>query len=345
MTLSDVDIPCCLVRPDENYSREAIQQDFLNNKKSSYCYICWRDEANGRTSRRQADNRWLSYYTGKDLKTLYENTEYSKLYFLQYKVSNLCNLACKTCGSFDSTRWYAEDSHYGRSNYTGVSVNDDKKFSDAQLKTLVKLDLLGGEPFIDKTHIVLLKRLIDCKNTNIHLNYESNGQQMPNPELYEVLTKFKNVQINLSIDAQNKIFEYVRYPGSWDKLLKVLDQLKSTSWHITSYTTLSNINVFYYDELFEWLMENFKLTDCWYQFVTNPVELAVNVMPQKMKDEIIKKFEAHKFKAFFKPIINTINQDFKIDLIDKFRNTIGKQDLYRKCNPKEYVPEIIEYLY
>ena len=92
-------------------------------------------------------------------------------------------------------------------------------------------------------------------------------------------------------------------------------------------------------------MKNFKLTDCWYQFVTNPVELAVNVMPQKMKDEINKKFEAHKFKAFFKPIINTINQDFKIDLIDKFRNTIGKQDLYRKCNPKEYVPEIIEYLY
>ena len=345
MTLSDVDVPCCLVWADEEYSREAIQQDFLNNKKSPYCHICWRDEANGHTSRRQADNKWLSTFTGKDLETLYKNTHNPELLFLQYKVSNLCNLACKTCGSFDSTRWYAEDSHYGRYNYSDVSTNNHMKISDSQLKTLVKLDLLGGEPFIDKSHIDILKRLIDCKNTDLHLNYTTNGQQMPNPELAEVLNKFKNIQVNLSIDAQNKMFEYVRYPGSWDKLLNVLDKLKSTDWQITSYTTLSNINVYYYDELFEFLMKNFRLTDCLYQFVTDPVEFAVNVMPQNMKDEINNKFKAHKFYAFFKPIMNTINRRCDNALLDKFKETVGKQDAYRKCNPKEYVPELIEYLY
>ena len=141
------------------------------------------------------------------------------------------------------------------------------------------------------------------------------------------------------------MFEYVRYPGSWEKLLTILDKLKSTDWHITSYTTLSNINVYYYDSLFEFLMKNFTLTDVLHQFVFSPRELAVNVMPQQMKDEINKKFSKHKFSAFLKPILYTINNTFKDGLLEKFKDTIGKQDVFRKCDPKQYVPEIVEYLY
>ena len=92
-------------------------------------------------------------------------------------------------------------------------------------------------------------------------------------------------------------------------------------------------------------MRNFKLTDCLYQFVTDPPEFAVKVMPQKMKDEINNKFSAHKFNAFFTPILNSINLKFNIELLDKFKDTVGKQDVYRRCDPNEYVPEIIEYLY
>ena len=33
LTHSDIDVPCCLILGDENFSREKLQQDFLHDKK------------------------------------------------------------------------------------------------------------------------------------------------------------------------------------------------------------------------------------------------------------------------------------------------------------------------
>ena len=343
---NDYDLPCCLVGPaDDDYSREVIQQHFNKDIKSPYCHICWRDEANGITSRRQWDNRWISWHSGKDLDTLIEERHSPKLLSLQYKTSNLCNLACKTCYSIDSTRWYAEDSHYGKYNKVGVDVNDHNKVTDKDLSTLTFLEILGGEPFLDVHHLALLERLVQLENTNLHINYTTNGQQMPSKKLQNLLNKFDKVQINLSVDGLDKVFEYLRYPGSWKKLVEVMNELKQTKHKITCYTTLSNMNVFYFDTLLEWVYKNFAINDFRYQFVYDPKELAVNVMPTDLKNKITEKFVNHKFNAFLKPILKSIQSRTNTPLLEKFKDTISKQDSYRKLDPSNFVPEIVEYLY
>ena len=53
-----------------------------------------------------------------------------------------------------------------------------------------------------------------------------------------------------------------------------------------------------------------------------------------------------KFKTFLNPIMTAVNQHLdKPELLNKFKETIGKQDIFRKQDPNDYVPEIIKYLY
>ena len=187
------DLPCCVLNDtdNENFSRKQLQQHFELGIQSQYCKACWTDEANGVTSKRQNDNRWISWHSQKSLHQLYRERHNKNLLSLQYKASNLCNLACKTCHSIDSTRWYAEDTHYGRYNKNAIDVNDHTSILDKDLKTLCQLEILGGEPFLDQTHLELLDRIITLGNTNLQLIYTTNGQQMPSQKLYDLISKFK----------------------------------------------------------------------------------------------------------------------------------------------------------
>jgi sulfatase maturation enzyme AslB (radical SAM superfamily) len=211
--------------------------------------------------------------------------------------------------------------------------------------TIRHLEILGGEPFLDSAHFTLLERLIDVGNTDLHLIYTTNGQQMPSLRLSKLLSKFAKVQINLSIDGKDKVFDYMRYPGKWETLEEVLKQLQQTNWKISAYATLSNLNVFYFDELLEWIVKNFQLSDFNYQFVYEPSEMSVNVMPVSMKEKIQHKFLNHKLATFLKPVLDTVMFPCEVDLIDKLKTTVKQQDTFRKQDPKDFVPEIVEYLY
>ena len=340
-------LPCCVLNDTDkhNFSVESLRNDFDRGIKSEHCKACWTDEELGVTSKRQKDNRWISWHSNKSLNQLYKERNNRTLLSLQYKASNLCNLACKTCHSIDSTRWYAEDKHFGRYNKSAVDVNDHRLILDKDITTIRHLEILGGEPFLDSAHFNLLERLIDAGNTDLHLIYTTNGQQMPSLRLSKLLSKFAKVQINLSIDGKDKVFDYMRYPGKWETLEEVLKQLQQTNWKISAYATLSNLNVFYFDELLEWIVKNFQLSDFNYQFVYEPTEMAVNVMPVSMKEKIQHKFLNHKLATFLKPVLDTVMFPCKVDLIDKLKTTVKQQDTFRKQDPKDFVPEIVEYLY
>ena len=88
-----------------------------------------------------------------------------------------------------------------------------------------------------------------------------------------------------------------------------------------------------------------KLDEFAWQFIYTPKEMAVNVMPETLKKRITDKFQQHKFATFFKPIIASINKPCDETLLEQFKNTVGGQDEYRKIKAKDFVPEIVDYLY
>ena len=340
------DRPCCVLQSyPEKFDRQSLQKEFDDGAYSKYCVTCWRDEEHGVISKRLQDNQSLSRDTNKSLDTLYQERHSDKVLSLQYKASNLCNLKCKTCNSNDSSRWYKEDQHFGRHSYTGVNINNADKISDEHLQSLVFLEILGGEPFLDHSHFSLLERLIRLGNKKLRISYQTNGQQMPNQQLSKLLENFPNIAISLSVDATEKVFDYMRYPGKWEKLLDTYSKLKANNWSVSAYCTLSNMNVFYFDHLFEWALKHFAINEFGWQYIYDPVEMAVNVMPNSLKKRITDKFTQHKFASFFKPIIASINKPCDAKLLELFKKTVGGQDSYRKINPKDFVTEIVDYLY
>ncbi len=340
-------IPCCWLRDfDKQFSTKKLQETFDKGLKSKYCSHCWNTEKSGHESKRLQDNRWLSFHSKKSLKELHEHRHNKKIRSLQFTATNLCNLTCKTCGPDDSTKWYAEHNHYNKNKWHNLNESNTSKVSDETLYGLDSLEILGGEPFLDWNHITLLERLINLGKTKLHLQYTTNCQQMPHRELFKILQQFSNIYVTLSIDGIGKVFNYMRYPGKWDKTVKIVQKLKDTNWNANVYNTLSNINIYYYDKMLEWNMENFNATSHKYQFVQTPYYMSPQVMPLKMKDAIANKFSKHKFSTLLKPIVEYINQaDGKESLLQTFKFTINQQDSFRKQNPKNFVPEIINYLY
>ena len=341
------DFPCCwLTNIDSQYSHDKLRNDFDNNRRSKYCSTCWISEDKGVPSKRQQDNKLLSHYSNKTLEDLYAERHKGILRSLQVTTSNLCNLACRSCGPHDSTRWYKEWNHNHIKQYKGTLEVDMTKISDNDLEHLDNLEILGGEPFIDTNHYSLLERLIAKDKTNVSLTSTTNTQQLPMPRLMELLQQFKKVKISLSIDGIGPVFEYMRWPGKWQTTLDIIEQLRLVpNFQLSVYSTISNMNAYYFDQIVEWNIKNWSMTDWTYQIVQEPDDFAPNILPDELKRIIADKFTNHKYFKFLEPLLNAVLSPCDPILLENFQNKMRTQDNFRKLDPNNFVPEIVDYLY
>ena len=62
-------LPCCVLNDTDkhNFSVASLRNDFDRGIKSEHCKACWTDEELGVTSKRQKDNRWISWHSKKSL--------------------------------------------------------------------------------------------------------------------------------------------------------------------------------------------------------------------------------------------------------------------------------------
>jgi sulfatase maturation enzyme AslB (radical SAM superfamily) len=68
-----------------------------------------------------------------------------------------------------------------------------------------------------------------------------------NPEFYNRLEKFKNVEIQMSVDGIEEIGEYLRYPSEWSKVSDTIEKAVKLAagkpgWRIKCYTVLQALN-------------------------------------------------------------------------------------------------------
>ena len=79
---------------------EQLRNDFLQGKKPDTCKKCWALESAGGYSKRMISNDKFKY-TDKKLK------------FLDLKLGNICNLKCRICGVWSSSKWAQEEIDLG----------------------------------------------------------------------------------------------------------------------------------------------------------------------------------------------------------------------------------------
>ena len=86
-----------------------LRRQFRAGEKPVTCNRCWQEEDAGRASKR--------IYSKIRLKELADQVDYAndtpdQLWFVDLKLGNICNLKCRICGSWSSSKWAQEEIDY-----------------------------------------------------------------------------------------------------------------------------------------------------------------------------------------------------------------------------------------
>ena len=114
--------PCCLYTdeiPDVDLKTSTLEdafnsktmrdlrRSFRRDEKPEGCRNCWREEDAGKKSKREY---MLEKF--KHLDVEYKDNNGEELVFLDLKLGNICNLKCRICGSWSSSKWAKEEVAY-----------------------------------------------------------------------------------------------------------------------------------------------------------------------------------------------------------------------------------------
>lgn len=374
--------PCCLAREeitDNNGVKYDLNKDnletiyhskymqnlrkqFLAGEKPATCKLCWDEESAGRTSKRiHSQLRLKELYTQVD----WANDDPDQLWFLDLKLGNICNLKCRICGSWSSSKWASEELDYmpkGFDKKQHIAYhwlkqgawprNPDTNFWDnlKQLLPNIKyLEFTGGEPWLIKEHFDLLRYAVEngySKNIDIH--YNTNATQMPGEANSKIWQEFGRVDVAFSIDNVGDRFEYERYGANWTIANDIIDYVHYSQSLMPNITTqlcfTVNIqNVYYLDELLVWA-DTKPFGSIYFNMLHSPDHMSVQRMPTAAKELVLNKLKTTVWSTpAYQQEINNIIKFIELGEGSdgsEFLMKMKRADEYRKQNFKKTHPEI-----
>jgi sulfatase maturation enzyme AslB (radical SAM superfamily) len=278
-----------------------LRQQFIDGGKPPECQRCWNEEDANKKSLRQRQYEYFPNVYTDFIKT--EKWVDGPMTAV-FKTSNICNLACRSCGGWDTNSYANEGVHYANEYHTKINGElynrfipflrpkhmEFMQYTDIA-KNLEKIDFFGGEPFLNITQLDFLEYLVEQDlSKNITLFYSTNCTNHPTERLKKAWSKFKRIEISVSIDGINEQFEYMRYPGKWEEASSVLDHilsLKNTlpcDVYVMAGLTFSLLNVWYADDIYSWLKN--KVGDVYINMVNSPDYLSLHIAPEYVKSVI-----------------------------------------------------------
>ena len=301
-----------------------LRSDFLAGNKPATCQRCWDEEAAGRTSKRiNSRIRLKEYYNSID----FQNTNPNQLWFIDLKLGNICNLKCRICGSWSSSKWAKEEIDYipelvdrkTHLAYTylqdGAWPRESELFWD-NLKTLLPnikyFEFTGGEPFLIEQHFELLRYAVKHGySKNIEIHYNTNGTVFP--EQAELWSNFKHVEIAFSIDNVGTQFEYERYGAEWGLVqenIAKFTEMRSNKISTQLCTTMNIQNVYYLPELCDWISTQ-TFDHVYFNMLHDPWHMCISRMTTFAQDLVIDRLTTHEFNSKYRAEVLRIVQFIK----------------------------------
>lgn len=304
---------CCWLSKD--ISRLELQRKFLSGQSVPECNKCWQSEEQGIESRREMENRFLDFKMSKDIDLIksdaVQGTAQQNMY--QIFLGSTCNGTCVTCGPRASSSWRSlvgntvsirQENHEVQQHFLQFA----KSINWTQAK---RFNLLGGEPLLIPRSFDILRNLLDAGNTDCRISFVTNGSVTLSKSQIELIKSFSDTNVCVSIDGIGPVFEYLRYPLSWQRLEHNLSRYREIFGEITVSFTVSNLNYHVREECIKWFeymgllyIENYVTFPEWFDHRVGP---------------------GHQ-------------------LWPKFRQEIQKQDQLKGICISDYMPEIHEML-
>ena len=325
---------------------QKIKSEFLEGQWPAGCERCQIEEQHNIQSKRQLDYiRWENHYRDFDI---------SKEKFITASVAfgNTCNLKCITCGPSSSSKWHQEYAEIYGKNVTPIKFYK-KDFVEEfvnQSPNIIHLDVPGGEPFLSGVteQQQLLQYYVDSgQSKNITLHYTTNATVWPNLDWWNLWQHFQEVDIQLSIDAVNDRYEYIRYPADWNTLVsnvsKYLTQQQiCNNIRLSVSHTVSAYNIYYLDEFFRWC-QTVGLPTPWLGRVHNPLHMRPTVWPAPIRKKIYEKLcsSQHPDVVIWGNMVNQVDDS---KYYSAFIEKLYQHDQYRNLNFKKTFPELAPYI-
>ena len=241
-------------------SMRDIRNQMRLGKRPPSCQTCWIDEKNGKISKRMYETELAESLHGK----IDYDSEPKVLKDIQLGVGNICNLKCRTCSPYCSTKWikeYKDRTGEDSVTFNNLTTNKQKVGSkfwedfEEWSKTVGRLEIMGGEPFFMKEFEILIDRLIaNGSSKHISISMSSNATIFNEILLNKILDNFNFLGIQFSIDGFGEHFDYLRHGNNWanveDNLNKFYElMIKHPTFIMGITVTLSQINMFYIREM------------------------------------------------------------------------------------------------
>jgi len=283
-----------------------LRNQFRRGEKPATCDRCWQEEAAGRDSKR--------IHSQVRLKELYPQVDWTndnpdQLWFLDLKLGNICNLKCRICGSWSSSKWAEEELAYmpgvdkkSHMAYTWLKQGQWPRKTETfwdNVRTLLPniryMEFTGGEPWLIEEHFDLLEFAVaNGHGDHIDIHYNTNATQ-PATRLVPLIPRLGRVDIAFSIDNVGSRFEYERYGAKWHEANKIIDSVHGLQLMYPNVTTqlcftINVQNVYYLDELLTWA-DTKPFGSVYFNMMHSPDHMSIQHMTTQAQALVINKLQ------------------------------------------------------
>jgi MoaA/NifB/PqqE/SkfB family radical SAM enzyme len=330
---------------------QELRQQFRRGEKPATCNRCWEEEAAGRDSKR--------IHSQVRLKELYKQVDWAnddpdQLWFVDLKLGNICNLKCRICGSWSSSKWAEEELKYmpdvDKKDHIayawlrqGQWPRKTETFWDNMKELLPNIkyfEFTGGEPWMIQEHFDLLQYAVDKSySKNIDIHYNTNGTQNPLPHV-PMWSQFGRVDIAFSIDNVGSRFEYERYGATWAEANENIDRthFAKSEWaqNITTQLcfTINIQNVYYLDELLAWA-DTKPFGSIYFNMMHSPDHMSIQKMTPAAQELVLNKLKT----TFWSSPVYQEEIDSVVKFIENGTGSDGTEFLFKMKRTDEYRKE------
>jgi len=294
---------------EEVFNGEKMKQMRLNmlaNKRSRECAKCYDQEDSGFFSLRMSSNKHFGHNIGMVENTKPDGTADFIIKYWDIRFSNLCNMACRSCGTWFSSNWYEDHKkltgappNHAKIMKAGRSSNDIWEQLLKQFDHVEQFYFAGGEPIIMEEHLRILKELDKRKMYHVRLIYNSNfsKSKFKGTDIFELWNKFDSVSIGASLDAMGPRAELMRKGTVWketeENRKRMLEVCPQVDFYISATVGLSNA-LHVVDFHRDWVEKGFiKPQDFNFNLLQYPIWQRMDLLPQNEKDKVTAKYKEH----------------------------------------------------
>lgn len=309
-TPTGVGVPCCIanqLHPIGNANQmnmmelvnsevmNDLRKDMLDGIKNPICRACHKHEEQDIKSFRQYANKEFGKYFDESLSSTDITGQLGnfKMRYFDIRLSNICNMKCRTCNSHYSSQWENEDAKQGITIVTIDKPNRNKYVEDI-LTHIPYMDVAyfaGGEPLITEEHYIMLEEMIRLKRTDIQLRYNTNMSNIKfkNKDLLQLWSHFtQKIEVYASLDHYGPRAEYIRSGTDWSQVeanFRAVKKVPYVNMQINS--VLSIFNYVTFDEFYHYLIDNdlYTTKDNVYTVynMISPVHITALALPLEQK--------------------------------------------------------------